>query len=563
MSKPLLIKEFATFEYEKVTDGTEEKKIRRSKYGNMLVRGILQRADTENANGRVYPKDVLKREVENYRKLVNERRALGECVDPETEVLTATGWKFIPNISENELIATLNLSTNEIEYHKINQKIVQDFSGEMLHFTNKKKLDMMLTPNHKMVFWDRHGRPYKRTAHDVELHFDSTLSHSQIKNTGVWKGRDDESFIVGTVSLPTRDFMAFLGLWIADGWTSGCKGGTGQGKFVAVCQQKAHNFEEIDRVVRALGYPVRVDDCKSGKRQWTIHDENLWEYFKNLGNCYTKRIPREALSLSVNHLSTLFDWMLLGDGRNRKDPRLGRLIKEYSTVSPLLAEDVSELVFKLGYGPFIKKHVPQKDFVIEGRVVSKDNCQPIYTVAANTTSTAFDKRFVSIKKVPYNGKVYCVNVKNNTWLMRRNGKVAWTGNCDHADEAVVNLKYVSHVITDIWWEDDIVMGEVEVLEKMDQGKNLAALFEDDIKVGISSRALGSLERRGNVNIVQDDLQLVCWDFVSEPSTPGAFMFKECKEVDPSLLGKIFNKTDMIDRAANEILAFHRALRGEK
>jgi hypothetical protein len=135
-----------------------------------------------------------------------------------------------------------------------------------------------------------------------------------------------------------------------------------------------------------------------------------------------------------------------------------------------------------------------------------------------------------------------------------------TGELDHADEPTVNLKFVSHVITDVWWEDDVVYGEVEILENMDQGRQLKVLFENDIKVGISSRALGSVERHGDVNVVQDDLQLICWDFVSEPSTPGAFMFKEGKEVDVSSLQGFFKKSDMIDRVANEVLDFHEQIK---
>ena len=136
-----------------------------------------------------------------------------------------------------------------------------------------------------------------------------------------------------------------------------------------------------------------------------------------------------------------------------------------------------------------------------------------------------------------------------------------TGELDHADEPTVNLKFVSHVITDVWWEDDIVYGEVEILENMDQGRQLKVPFENDIKVGISSRALGSVERQGDVNVVQDDLQLICWDFVSEPSTPGAFMFKEGKEVDASVLDGFFKPSDMVDRVANEILDFHKQTKG--
>jgi hypothetical protein len=135
-----------------------------------------------------------------------------------------------------------------------------------------------------------------------------------------------------------------------------------------------------------------------------------------------------------------------------------------------------------------------------------------------------------------------------------------TGELDHDDSAVVNLKNVSHVITDIWVEGDVVWGRVEILEAMNQGKQLKALFDNGIKVGISSRAVGSVRQQGNANVVQDDLQLICWDFVSEPSTPNAFMMKEAKELsakDRKDLAEMLSKSDRIDRLANEILGIKK------
>lgn len=131
------------------------------------------------------------------------------------------------------------------------------------------------------------------------------------------------------------------------------------------------------------------------------------------------------------------------------------------------------------------------------------------------------------------------------------------GELDHADSPVVEWKTTSHVITELWWEGKDLWGEVEVLEEMDQGRQLAVLFKNDIKVGISSRALGSVQRVGEANVVQDDLFLVCWDFVSEPSTHGAFMMKEAKEYSEEELKRIFKKSDRLDRVANEILALKR------
>ncbi len=135
-----------------------------------------------------------------------------------------------------------------------------------------------------------------------------------------------------------------------------------------------------------------------------------------------------------------------------------------------------------------------------------------------------------------------------------------TGELDHDDSPVVNLKNTSHVITDMWWENDAVWGRVEILEDMDQGRQLKVLFNNGIKVGISSRAVGSLRQQQSALIVQDDLQFICWDFVSEPSTPGAFMMKEAKELssyEQKEVKKFLNKTDKIDRIANELLGLKR------
>jgi len=135
-----------------------------------------------------------------------------------------------------------------------------------------------------------------------------------------------------------------------------------------------------------------------------------------------------------------------------------------------------------------------------------------------------------------------------------------TGELDHADDPVVNLKNVSHVITNLWMESDgTVMADVEILDKLPMGKILRGLVEAGIQVGISSRALGSVDSTHEGDLVQDDLHFICWDFVSEPSTPGAWMMREGKEYGPEILDKIFSREDRIWRAANDIVLFHNAV----
>lgn len=130
------------------------------------------------------------------------------------------------------------------------------------------------------------------------------------------------------------------------------------------------------------------------------------------------------------------------------------------------------------------------------------------------------------------------------------------GELDHADDPVVNLKNVSHLITDIWADDEVVYGKIEILPTP-MGNIARNLIESNVKIGISSRALGSVRSRGDADIVQDDLHLICWDLVSEPSTPGAYMMREAKEVDPRILNKIFSKSDRIDRVVNDILGIKK------
>ena len=97
------------------------------------------------------------------------------------------------------------------------------------------------------------------------------------------------------------------------------------------------------------------------------------------------------------------------------------------------------------------------------------------------------------------------------------------GELDHPESSVVNLQNVSHNIIKCWWKGDDVMGRIEILPTP-AGNIAKALFAAGITVGISSRGMGSVkEGAGGTVEVQDDFELLCFDFVSTPSTHGAFV----------------------------------------
>ena len=157
-----------------------------------------------------------------------------------------------------------------------------------------------------------------------------------------------------------------------------------------------------------------------------------------------------------------------------------------------------------------------------------------------------------------NGRIYPLNIlereiRNYQKFIAENRAL---GELDHPDSSVVNLKNVSHIIREAYLESGIVYGTVEVLDTP-SGKILQSLVESGVKLGISSRGVGSTRKQGDYHVVQDDFQLICWDYVSEPSTPGAFMIPEGKRINEGDLKKVFNKSDRIDRVLNDILSYKR------
>jgi hypothetical protein len=149
-----------------------------------------------------------------------------------------------------------------------------------------------------------------------------------------------------------------------------------------------------------------------------------------------------------------------------------------------------------------------------------------------------------------NGRVYPCSVlereiKNYKKIVADNRAL---GELDHPDDSVINLRNASHIVIDIWFEGKDVMGKIKVLETP-SGRILKDLINAGVKLGISSRGLGSVKEsiRGET-VVQEDFELICFDIVSEPSTPDAYMYPEDKSPDKIVKvyeSKINEKRDLI------------------
>jgi hypothetical protein len=114
------------------------------------------------------------------------------------------------------------------------------------------------------------------------------------------------------------------------------------------------------------------------------------------------------------------------------------------------------------------------------------------------------------------------------------------------NKSIISLKNVSHIIREVWWAGDKVMGKIEILPTV-SGNILKALIDNNVMVGVSSRGMGSLKEMNEGTLeVQDDFELLCWDFVSTPSNPGSYMnlvreSKEYSEIDYSKVNSLLTE----------------------
>ena len=164
-----------------------------------------------------------------------------------------------------------------------------------------------------------------------------------------------------------------------------------------------------------------------------------------------------------------------------------------------------------------------------------------------------------VNKEHYEGKVMCIEVKNHTFFVMSNGFTHWSKNCNHPAESTIDLGRISHNIIELHWEGRTLVGKMEINLSRGYvkygicstlGDTVANLLLNGYKIGVSSRGVGSVEQdRMGQYIVGDDFELICWDIVSDPSTPNAWIgheeelhqYVENKETKKTVLGEKIDK----------------------
>ena len=160
---------------------------------------------------------------------------------------------------------------------------------------------------------------------------------------------------------------------------------------------------------------------------------------------------------------------------------------------------------------------------------------------------------LEITEEDYNGTVMCVEVPNHTWYVMQNGKCHWTKNCNHPDSTAIDVGRICLNIIELHWEGKTLVGQMEIpiTEAFRRTGAITCLADQvahfllsGLKLGVSSRGIGNVEQKYGTTIVTE-YELICWDLVSQPSTPGAWIGNSQEELTPYMESENKNKEKLL------------------
>lgn len=518
---------------------TEERNGKKTFY----IQGIFMEANSTNRNKRQYSRDVLENAVNDYVKTyVNENRALGElghpCLSGDAKLLTADdGWKHIQDSKEGELVYTLNPTTKEVELHPIKKVVVNSHKGILYNLKNRG-IDTKVTPDHRFLIYNsRNHNEYKFvTAQEIfeDLSGQNKLSkwyipkyslgvnttHPDVytipKSNTITAITDKTLKYLSNLELEFSSFVAFLGIYLSEGSCSKKSNGSYS---ISICQNEGHKADAIREVLYSLD-GLEWNESKYGNRiDWSCYDRRLGEYLYPIGDCYHKYVPKDVIwNLNSEAARIFIDYFVLGDGRGSIDEKYPRC--DVFSTSKKLIDDISHIAVIAGLGISRFDELCEKDYTFADRTIKATTKSKLYFCRFLSTKGIYlDARFLKILEEDWNNKVYCIQVENTNFMVEQNGYTYWTGNCGPS----INLDRVSHIIESLKQDGNRFIGKAKLLDTP-MGKIAQNLYEAGIKLGISTRGVGSLiPTQYGYSMVAKDFKLATADIVHDPSCQTAFV----------------------------------------
>lgn len=343
------------------------------------------------------------------------RKFNDHAVSDDTEILTDNGWKNHQTLTYDDKVATLN-KDGYLEYQNPTNIIIMNWDKEMMEFKNKN-IDFCFSPNHNYVFKRDVDHYHFKNNKFVLGTYDILPEKLLFFGDAIWKGENIETINIADKIWKIDNYLAFLGIWLSEGWTSRKDRCNQTG--IAQNYPKSKLIEDEIMKYIPFKYGKSIDrNCI----RFIISNKKLTDYLSQFGKSHDKYIPSWIFNLPSDQLEILYKWMMYGDGTEQKSDKRRKkngdinIQEVYYTTSKRLADDFQRLLLHLGLRGNI-------------RIENKHgfNNHSIYAITVRRTKITLVNKS-KIKSIPYYGKIYCVEVPNHIIYVRRNGKVYWTGN---------------------------------------------------------------------------------------------------------------------------------------
>lgn len=345
----------------------------------------------------------------------------GSCHIEGTEVLTQRGWLDFRQVTDEDVLATVNPISKQLEFQIPTARQCLEFDGELVA-CGGLNLRFAVTPDHRM--WRRKWDESIRTLSDEydfvtaeKMGWYSGLLAAPVGCSVYTEVRDRR---IGDATRGQRvsadALLEFMGIFLAEG----CLYDAGHGNYrVEIAAVKLSCRGEVKRIVSALGFHV-VDYPD----RYTIYSKALFEFLKEAyqTGARTKQIPRWIVGATPEQLRLFLDAFALGDGHDTKNGR-----RFYWTSSRAMADALQEIYLRLGIRTTVVAREP-RDVWIKGRLIAKENVSLSYVVSPwRKTTLSIERK--QLQRIPYHGAVYCATVPNGTLVTRYEGRVLISGNC--------------------------------------------------------------------------------------------------------------------------------------
>ena len=357
------------------------------------------------------------------------------CLTADHEVMTRNrGWVPIADVRLDDMVAQLNRETMKMEYKNPTDIIKLDYNDN-IYEVESQGVSLKTTLNHRMFVKPRDTENYTfKLASEIVGKRVTYLSAGEIS-------QPDYEFSKGTLTIPLErmdDWLDVFGIWMAEGWTADYPK-----NYVYRTEFAANKVRVQSALTTACNNLKFAYNYVESTQKFMINDKNVTAYLADLSvGAVNKELPDWVYNLSAKQAQRLVMAMCLGDGHETETSL------HYYTSSEKLKDSLHRLVQHAGWTAYstILREAGYTSTLSSGREITATKDMWNIGIRRTRVTNTMNHGHVNTQNgqtetlTPYNGNVYCISIPSEVFLVRRNGRCVWTGNCSrHGQKGTVGM----------------------------------------------------------------------------------------------------------------------------